>query len=379
MPSSADAAYVAARLAVIAPPVSLRADVVSDLAGSDGAEWVIVAPAQLLAGAQSLASHRQRRFSTLVVDVEDVYDEFGFGLASPQALRDFIAYAWANWPQPPQYVVLAGAGTFDYKDYLGLGGNLVPPLMVDTPSGLFASDIAYGDVAGDDGLPEVAIGRIPALTQAELAFYTAKVRAVERAGGPDWRGSALLVADDPDAGGDFSSDSDQLAPRFPSSYLVDKAYLSEQSADAVRQQLIDAINSGVGFVNYVGHGGVTLLAEEGLLTVADTALLNNARRPTVAASLTCAAGRFEFPGLQSLAGALVLDDGGAVAMWAPSGLSYNVDAARLNVAFVDAAFDSGATVGSAVQEAFSAYQADGFFRHMLYIYNVFGDPAVRPR
>ncbi len=378
-PAAPDAAYVATTAEAMRPAAALWADVPSDLAGSAGAQWVVVAPAQLMAGAQSLATHRERRFSTLVVDIEDVYDEFGDGLASPSALRDFIAHAAANWAQPPEYLVLAGAGSYDYKDYQGLGGNLIPPLMVDTPSGLYASDIAYGDVAGDDGIPEVAIGRIPALTQAELATYVTKVRSVERSGGPDWRGSALLVADDPDSAGDFASDSDTLEPRLPASYLVSKAYLGPLTADELRQQWIDTFNAGVGFVNYVGHGGVTQFAEEAVLSVADAALLVNSKRPAVAASLTCVAGRFEFPGLQSLAEALVLAKGGAVAMWAPSGLSYNVDAGRLNRAFVDAAFASGATLGSGVRDAFAAYQEEGFFRHLLTIYNVFGDPAVRLR
>ncbi len=378
-PTSADATYLATTLAAMRQPAALWADTPSDLAGSSGAEWVVVAPAQLMAGAQSLALYRQQRFSTMAVNLEDVYDEFNDGLASPHALRDFIVHAATHWPQPPQYVVFAGAGSYDYKDYQGLGGNLVPPLMVDTPSGLFASDIAYGDVAGNDGVPEVAIGRIPALTQAELTKYLNKVKAVERSGGPDWRGSALMVADNPDSGGDFSFDSDSVASFLPGSYVVDKAYLEQLPAAEVRQQTIDAFNRGVGFVNYVGHGGVTQFADEALLTVADAALLTNGRRPAVAASLTCVAGRFEFPGMQSLAEALVLANGGAVAMWAPSGLSYSVDAARLNRAFVDAAFDSGATVGSGVREALAAYQEEGFSRHLLYIYNVFGDPAVRAR
>jgi hypothetical protein len=170
-----------------------------------------------------------------------------------------------------------------------------------------------------------------------------------------------------------------MAPRFPGSYVVHKAYLDELPAAQVRQALIDAINAGTGFVNYVGHGGMTQLADESLLALGDAALLTSARRPTVAASLTCAAGRFEYPGLQSLAEALVLAQGGAVAMWSPSGLSYNVDAARLNRAFVDAAFATGTTIGEGVREAFTAYQEEGFFRHLLAIYNLFGDPAVKAR
>ena len=49
-------------------------------------------------------------------------------------------------PRVPRFLLLAGLGTLDYKDYLGHGGNLVPPVMVSTPSGLFASDNALTDL-----------------------------------------------------------------------------------------------------------------------------------------------------------------------------------------------------------------------------------------
>ncbi len=379
-PADPDASYFASTLGALRQPESLWADAPSDLAGSAGAEWVVVAPAQLLAAAQDLAAYREQRFSALAVDIEDVYDEFNHGLPSPLALRDFVAYAAASWPQAPQYVVLAGAGSFDYKDYGGLGTNLVPPLMVATPAGLYASDIAFGDVAGEDGVPEVAIGRIPALAASELAAYTAKLRAAERSAGPDWRGSVLVLADDPDDAGDFTAQSETVAARFPGSFAVDRAYLEGHTVAEVREQLFATLNRGVGFLNYVGHGGMTVLAEEGLLTIDDLPQLRNFKRPTVAASLSCVAGRFEVPGFESLAGAMVLaPNGGAVAMWAPSGLSWSVDAGRLNRAFVDAAFTSGSTLGSGVKQALAAYEQEGFFRHLLYVYNVFGDPAIRMR
>ena len=41
------------------------------------------------------------------------------GLAAPIAIRDFLSYAYDNWQNPaPQYVLLVGDGSFDYKDNL---------------------------------------------------------------------------------------------------------------------------------------------------------------------------------------------------------------------------------------------------------------------
>ena len=64
----------------------------------------------------------------------------------------------------PRYAVLAGAGHLDYRDYQGFGGNHVPPVMIGTADGLYAADGVFGDVVGDDGVPEIAIGRLPVLS-----------------------------------------------------------------------------------------------------------------------------------------------------------------------------------------------------------------------
>ena len=65
---------------------------------------------------------------TAVVDVSDIFDEFGYGLVTPQAIKDFITYAYENWQAPaPQYVLLMGDTTYDYKDNRNLGTvNYVP-------------------------------------------------------------------------------------------------------------------------------------------------------------------------------------------------------------------------------------------------------------
>ena len=99
------------------------------------------------------------------------------------------------------------------------------------------------------------------------------------------------------------------------------------------------------------------------------------------AGLTCAVNRFEIPGFVSLGETLVLEpNGGAVAVWAPSGLSYNQEAMILNKAFFQAVFQSGEVVlGEAVLKALEVYGEEGQFPFMLDIYNILGDPAVRMR
>ncbi len=66
--------------------------------------------------AAALASYRsQQGLTTVVARMTDIYDEFNDGIKSPWAIRDFLEHAAANWAEPPQYVFLAGDGSFDHK------------------------------------------------------------------------------------------------------------------------------------------------------------------------------------------------------------------------------------------------------------------------
>ena len=97
--------------------------------------------------------------------------------------------------------------------------------------------------------------------------------------------------------------------------------------------------------NYIGHGGFDRLAQENLFTSADVASLNNSDRLPVFLAMTCSVGNFAQPGYPSLGEAMLLrKDGGAFAVWAPSGLSENPSAVRLDQSFFRGAFVDGEKV-----------------------------------
>jgi hypothetical protein len=71
-----------------------------------GADWLVIANGSFLdstpgsAWQQLLARRASQGLAVKVVDVEDVYDEFSYGIADPQAIHDFLAYVYASWPRP---------------------------------------------------------------------------------------------------------------------------------------------------------------------------------------------------------------------------------------------------------------------------------------
>ncbi len=383
-PSSPDALYLALTPEGLSMPVSVVADVPSRLRRENNrADYLVIAPSGLKEAALSLASYRRGRgLETMVVELEDIYDEFNHGIAGPEAIRDFLSYAYHNWRKAPRYVVLAGDGTYDYKNNQGHGDNLLPPLMVGTADGLFASDNRFADVAGNDGVPEMALGRLPVLSNQELQSLIDKIAAYEAASGGAWEKRVLMAADDPDEGGDFPSDSDDLASLIPQGYTVDKVYLSEHTVEEARQLILNRINNGVSLLNYIGHAGVDRMAQEGLLLRRDVDLLSNGEKAPVVTALTCVAGQFAIPGYDSLGEALVLKSGGgAAAFWGPSGLSFNAEAKILGRCFLEAAFKSRVEsakmrLGEVILKSLAGYAASGNLPHMLDIYNLLGDPAL---
>ena len=380
-PEGSSKRYLAITLDSADGDAVITSDSGSDLRSTANvADYLIITPNTFMDVAQTLADYRQGLgHNALVVDLQDIYDEFNHGIAEPEAVHEFLTYAYQNWSSAPAYVLLAGSATIDFKDYLGYGENIVPTLLVGTPYGIFAADNLFGDVVGSDGLTEIAIGRLPVVSPDQLAQVIAKIIAYESSTG-DWRNEVVLLADDPDAGGNFPADSDDLAGLFDPGYTVEKIYLSQQSIGEARQALLDTINDGAALLNFIGHGGVDRLAQEGLLTTADVASLSNGSKLPVVTALTCNIGRHELPGFTSLGEALVTKaGGGAVAVWAPTGLSLNRDAKILGDQFFQSVLQSGdVLLGDAILNALETYAASSSNTFsILEMFTLLGDPALR--
>lgn len=371
--------YLVASQSAWLSPTWIRPDAPSSLATSDrGAEYLVVTAHDLVASAGALADLRAADgLSTAVVDIEDVYDEFNAGSPSPHALHDFLDFARTHWSPAPRYVVLAGNGDFDYRGLLGYGGNLVPPLLVATSYGLFASDAVLADLVGNDGIPDVAIGRLPVRNASELDAVVAKL-AAQQASLAHPTGKALLVADDSEGGFDFSSDLALFQGWLPRGFAPQQVTLAPGGVAAARTQLFSALGSGADLLVYSGHGGLDRLASEGLLTTSDVTTLPATGETPLMVALTCVLNRFELPMLTPLGAALVVRPGaGAVAVWSATGISTHPAAPQLGRYFLDEMGRSpGARLGDsmlAAQARFAA--AEG--AELLTLYNLLGDPATR--
>jgi hypothetical protein len=354
------------------------------------ADYLIIAPDPLVETAKLLADYRyySQGLKTMVVKLEDIMNEFNYGISSPEAIKKFLSIAYSRWKKSPRYVVLAGDGSMDYKDNLGFGGNLIPSKMVSTDYGLAMSDNYLADVNGDH-LPEIAIGRLPVVNPVELQTVISKIKTYERNRGNN---RVILLADTPDNGGDFIADSEALTGLFPSGYAINRIYLDDPTMIEERKiALIDAINGGAAFFNYAGHAGPDQLSYSGVLSyypypeynppTDDLPSLTNANILPVMTAMTCGLANFSDPYQDVLGEALLLKpDGGMAATWSATGLSDNAQAGILNREFYKAVLSGKkAVLGDAVLNALSVYKNQGTMPFMMDIYCILGDPALRMR
>lgn len=322
------------------------------------------------------AIRRSHGLKVSIVDIEDIYDEFNFGTRSTQAIKDFLSYTTTSWSRTPRYVLLAGTASYDPKNYNGLGAyDLVPTRLVDTEFMETASDDWFADF-NLDGIAEMAIGRLPVHTSEEASGFVMKLLAYETS--PP-QSTALLVADD-SLGFDFEAANSQLAVIFPARITVQQINRGQVGTAAAKQHLLDGIASGQKIVNYVGHGSPGTWRNN-LLTAGDAFALTNHGRYPLFVAMTCLNGLFQHPELNALAPALMnAPHGGAIAVWASSGLTEPRAQATMNQQFYKAmfqfAFDKrdarGLTLGDLTVKAKSSVLNADIRRTWI----LFGDPSM---
>jgi hypothetical protein len=341
---------------------------------SNGADLVIITH-QTLAGSLTplVEQRRSQGLSVAVVDIEDVYDEFSFGNKSPQAIKDFLSYASSTWSKAPRFLLLAGDTSFDPRNYLGLGNqDFVATKMIDTFTMEAASDDWFADF-NNDGIPELAVGRLPVKTATEAAKMVAKIVGYD-SGEP---ASGVLLVADANLGFDFEGTDSDLRALLPAGTDVQEVFRGRINDNTLtRSQLLAGINSGKKMVNYAGHGSHNIW-NFSILTNRDSPNMTNSKL-SLFVSMTCMNGYFLYPTAlnESLAESWIKSPGGAIAAWASAGMTPPDGQAEMDLAVTNQLFGStGTTIGEATVRAKAAVLDYDVRRTWI----LFGDPTTRLR
>jgi hypothetical protein len=346
------------------------------------ADYLLIAPRAFLAAAEPLLQRRHDQgLATRAVAFEEISDEFGHGQPSAGAIKSFLAFAFQSWTRPsPRYVLLLGDSSYDPRNFTGTSQpSPLPALWTKTSYLWTVSDPELAAVNGEDALPDLAIGRLPATTVAEANGLVQKLLAWEDSG-QGLSGAAVLVADNPDLGGEFETDVQDIAQSFLAArnpQVLRLSQLGTQTRPAIR----DALDSGLSLLSYVGHGGAAVWASENVWNSWDAASLQAQSRQPFLLTLNCLNGYFVAPAFNSLAESLLKVEGrGAIASFSPSGLSLDGPAHQYHRALM-AELTSGRheRLGDALAAAQKAYAQTGLMPELLSVYHLLGDPATKIR
>lgn len=362
--------------AQLAGPLSLAPHQPSTLHQTQpGYEVVLLTAPEFSAQIQPLATlHRAEGRSVAFLNVDQVYDEFNFGERTPFAIRNFLQTATTAWKNKPHYLLLGGDASFDSRDYLGLGSfDFVPTRIVPTSELMTASDDWFSDFS-NTGFAQIATGRLPARTTADAQTMVTKILSYAKVQPASWTNDSMLVADIDDPSVSFSQASLAVQKTLPPTMNVTDVFASTVGVNAARQDILTGINGGQLLVNYNGHGSVEVWGNN-LFNDTAAASLTNGNRLPVFVMMNCLNGFFHDVFTQSLAEALLLSkNGGAVAVWASSGLTapgpqFQMDQALAKTLFAQPSI----TMGDAVLSAKSGI-ADQDTRKTFIL---FGDPLMR--
>jgi len=364
-------------------------------------DFIIISPVEFISEANRLRDYHQLydSLTTLVVDIQQIYNEFGGGLPDPLSIREFLQYTRDHWADPkPHYVLLFGNGHYDYKNISTSQRNYLPPWetvnsfeTVDS----YATDDKFVTL-GPSNTYALAIGRIPARNLNDAATAVDKIISYETTSPLDpWRNRITFVSDDGktsqgDDGSTYTEHSEELSgldafKSFDKNKIYEIAYPTMNSADGrrkpdVNKAIVDAINSGTVIMSYIGHGNEQVWAHEWVFVrETDLPQLMNKERLTFIATASCSYGWYDLPNEISSAEKLItMEQGGAIATFTADRVVYDPPNFALDMSLFNYLLQKNSNgqvprIGDACLLA----KSDNADIDNTYKFHLFGDPTVR--
>ena len=322
---------------------------------TNDADYIIVTHRDFRAAAERLASHRRssgkQSLRVAVADIEDIYDEFNYGMPDPEALRAFFRKAYVHWSPPaPRYALLLGDASWDPK----LNATSSRKQNFILPFGNPVSDNRYVCFDGpEDFIPELFIGRLPVETVEQAETVVDKIIAYENGALQPWHKNFVFLNGGIDSYEQqlFLGQSEGLIRRYvlpaPVGGKPVRIYKNTPGRliGELRPEILSAIDDGAMMFTFLGHAGSQTWE---LMVINDDLfdLHNDGRLPFIA-SMTCHTARYGNPDQDSFGETFLrLPQRGAIAFWGTAGWGFIFqDGVLLDKMYAALAQDSVRTVG----------------------------------
>ncbi len=380
-------------------PSQIIEDNLSDLRTDTSAvDMVIITPEEFYEQSLELASFHRKyelesphsQYNNIIVrtvKLQDVYDEFSWGLIDPVAIRNYMKYIKSYYNgELVDYLILVGDGSIDFRNYSGQVGN--KNKLLPFQNGTVVSDDYFVYLTQTDRpYPEIGIGRLPCQTTSELQVIIDKIKSyhLDTEFG-FWKDRVLYVADDDIKGGNPESiehtKQAETGAGMLSSYVeMNKIYGIEYPLDEflnkpdAREHIIAKINEGVVIFYYIGHGAHDLLGHEDYFRASrDIPQLHNKDKLHYFVAASCNVGHFDAFSYDSMAEKMLkVKDKGAIASFAAtrgcSGESNTTLCNDMNKYIVNDSLSLGQAIVSAKMNNSGIHPNNRY-------YTLFGDPLT---
>jgi hypothetical protein len=295
---------------------------------SGGADYIVITHGLFRTVAERIAAHRASHngVRTAVIDVQRIFDEFNYGQISAECIKDFLRYAYINWPAPaPANVLLFGDASWDFHKYM------TTTVMTDfVPSyGVPASDNWY--VCFDTTyawLPTLAIGRLPVQDPEQASRLVDKIIGYDSYTLADWNKNFLFITGGATPGEKitYNTQSDASIQQYvlPPSIGGTPYRVYKSTPNTIDGENIDLLRgivaNGLVFMSFLGHSGGRIW---GVDIGRPSDLQNTDGKLPFVSSVSCNVGAFAEPSSNVLSEDFVLaDNRAAIGMWASSSLGY---------------------------------------------------------
>ncbi|MDE7473430.1 MAG: type IX secretion system sortase PorU [Muribaculaceae bacterium] len=297
-------------------PVMVERVTNQNLHGQPVPDMVIFSHPDWISQAERVADlHRNSIDSlrVLVVNCNQVYNEFASGAPDANALRKLLKMFWDRSATSTdgrlQYALIMGRSVYDNRrltpTIAALNYKTLPGWQTDnslTDNSSYTTDDIYAmlsDRAGRAMASDyqcIAVGRMPVISLSDARAVVDKLYAyVNNPINTEWKNRALMIADDENQGL-FMSHTDSMIDAAAkttggSRILWDKIYIDayekqNSTYPGARSDMFRTLTEGVVWWNFAGHANPTSWTGDGLMTYADINNLYLKHFPFVTAA-TC--------------------------------------------------------------------------------------------
>ena len=379
-------------LTVFAALVSMNITAAFGNFGSVG-DYLIITHQDFESALMPLVNHRIGTGYSVVLRTSDwIYDNYPHDEGDEHlSIYDYINEAYHDWDVTPRFVLLVGDAAYwggTYHD----GTKL--PVFDD---GQNMSDDFFVCVEGDDYVPELAIGRLPARTTTEVTNYVDKLVYYENYASGSWEYDCLFAVNDKtppthptdDYEEILYSQSDEAGGVFTSGGLNFFEIRSDSEPNP-HSAYFSAINSGKSVALVNGVAGRTafhnfIRSTGDFYPVED---LNNTYKYPIFLNPTCDTGIFddgeppEYPGaMDNICESLIFTQSkGGIAAFGSLTSGSVIEHWDYVKHLLDKLVRSGGnTIGEITNEAkFTLIRDYPYLRYRSLAYHYFGDPALVP-